>query len=117
MGSGVRRARFAVPVVLLFCVGPSVAAQAPIVYEEPDDPLRSAVARAWKQVNSYDPKDRTAEANARGVEELDRAIARWPGEPELHWYRSLMLEQLQQRGLARAAREAAIKAARLCGRG
>ena len=89
-------------------------AQAPSVYHEPDDPVLSVLARAQSRIYSDDPKDYTEAASSRGLRELDQAIATRPDEPRLHWYRGLTLERMKRTPLARAAREQAIRIARVC---
>jgi hypothetical protein len=111
-------ARVAISVVLLTTVVASSAqpdpAQSPLIYHEPDDPVLSVLARAHGRIYSDDPKDYTEEASSRGLRELDEAIADRPDDPRLHWYRSLTLERMKRTPLARAAREQAIKIARIC---
>jgi len=86
----------------------------PLIYREPDDPVVGVLARADGRIYSDDPKDYSAGASARGLRDLDEAIATRPDDPRLHWYRNLTLERMKRTGLARAAREEAIRVARVC---
>ncbi len=86
----------------------------PLIYREPDDPVIGVLARAGGRIYSDDPKDYTAEASARGLHELDLAIKKRPDDPRLHWFRYLTLERMKRTALARAAREEAIRVARVC---
>ena len=83
------------------------------IYREPDDPALAVLARAGSRIFSDDPKDYTAEASERGLRELDQAIRRSPADPRLHWYRYLTLDRMKRTAEGRAAREEAIRLARI----
>ena len=85
----------------------------PVIYREPDDPIVGVLGRADRRIFSDDPRDYTAEASARGLRELDLAIAARPDDPRLHWYRHLTLDRKKRTAEARAAREEAIRLARI----
>ncbi len=85
----------------------------PVIYREPDDPIVGVLGRADRRIFSDDPTDYSAEASARGLRELDLAIAARPEDPRLHWYRHLTLDRMKRTAEARAAREEAIRLARV----
>ena len=92
----------------------AVQAPPPLIYREPDDPALAVLVRARARIHSDDPKDYTAEASARGLSDLDEAGATRPKDPRIHWYRSMTLDRMKRTALARAAREEAIRVARVC---
>ena len=83
-------------------------------YREPEDPAVHVLAAAYSRINSDFPKDYTAEASERGLRDLDTAIKARPDDPRLHWFRYLTLDRMKRNAEARAAREEAIRLARIC---
>jgi hypothetical protein len=86
---------------------------AQVIYREADDPVIEVLGRAGSRIFSDDPKDYTDLASDRGLRELDQAISKRPGDPRLHWFRYLTLDRAKRTAEARAAREEAIRLARI----
>jgi hypothetical protein len=82
-----------------------------LTYREAEDPVERILAAARHQLDSDEGNNQ--EAANRSLRDLNQTILTRPGDPRPHWYRGLTFSFLKRNAEARAARDQAIRLARL----